>query len=244
VDRLEFFCRLPRCEPGGATFTSAYLTHFPIKAHDVVLDLGCGSGDRATWIARSRGCKVVAVDRDARYLEYVQQRAEEGGASNLVLPVTADYGQLPFADASFKYVLAEGAAWPLGLKQALTVWRRVLVPQGLLAVTYPGVVNKDATPQVREPLEQRMAEPLGTLASYHQEARAAGFEVIHQVSLQHELWDAYYTDNIRHAWALSASGEVPEDDPALTEVLDEARWFRRVGRGRVFVQALVLKRVR
>jgi hypothetical protein len=244
VDRFEFFSKLPRSEPGGATFTSAYLTQFPIKAHDCLLDLACASGDRATWIARSRGCKIIAVDSDARYLPLVRQRSDEGGAGHLVAPVVASYNALPFPDGAFKYVLAEGAALTLGLKQALTLWRRVIALHGNLAVTYPGVVNKDAPAEVRGPLEARMVEPLGTLADYHQVVRAAGYEVVHQVPLQPELWDGFYTQTMRRAWALVEAGTLTEDDPAIRDALGEARWFRRAGRGRVFLQALVLRRVR
>jgi len=244
VDRFEFFSRLPRGEPGGATFTSAYLTQVQIKATDIVCELGCEAGDRATWVARSRGCRIIAVDQEPRYLPVARDRAEQGGALDLVLPIHARYDALPFAENAFRLIVAEGAALPLGLKQALTLWRRFIAPQGHLAITYPGVVKKDAPAEVRAPLEKRMVEPLGTLADYHATVRAAGYEVVHQVPLQAALWDAYYTDNVRHAWALKSNGSVPADDPAVAEVLDEAKWFKQAGRGRVFLQAMVLRRVR
>ncbi len=244
MDRFEFFSRLPRGEPGGATFTSAYLTQVQIKATDIVCELGCEAGDRATWVARSRGCRIVAVDQDRRYLPVLRSRAEQGGADKLIQPLHARYNALPFGDNAFRLVVAEGAALPLGLKQALTLWRRLIAPQGHLAITYPGVVKKDAPAEVRAPLEKRMVEPLGTLADYHATVRAAGYEVVHQVPLQPELWDAYYTDNVRHAWALQSGKTVPEDDPTVADVLAEAKWFKQAGRGRVFLQALVLRRVR
>lgn len=244
VDRTEFFAKLPRTEPGGALFTSAYLTQISIKPKDHVLDIGCAAGDRATWIARSRGTHVFAVDREPRYVAVCRSRAEEGGAAHLVHPIVGDYGQLPFRSESFKVVMAEGAAMGLGLKQALTLWRRLVPVQGHICVSYPGVVNSDAPAEVRQPLERRMVERLGTLADYHTTARSAGYEVVHQVALQNALWDMYHAENIRRAWALVKSGGAAEDDPAIKEVLADARWFRTVGRGRVFMQALVLRRLR
>jgi hypothetical protein len=144
----------------------------------------------------------------------------------------------------FRAVLAEGAALALGLKTALTLWRRIIQPEGHLCVTYPGVVNKDAPPEVRAPLERRMADPLGTLADYHALVRATGFELVHQVALHADLWDQFYADCQRHAWALVASGAVRDDDPQVKSILAEAQWFRAVGRSRVFLQAMVLRRVR
>ncbi len=244
MDRFEFFSRLPRAEPGGATFTSAYLTQVQIRATDTLLEIGCGSGDRATWVARSRGCRIVAVDQEARFLPIVRQRAAEGGASALVLPVCARHNSLPFPDGSFRLVMAEGAAVSLGLKQALTLWRRLVAPDGHLAITYPGVVKKDATADVRGILERRMVEPLCTLAEQHNTIRAGGFEVVHQVPLQPELWDGFYASTVRRAWALVKSDGIKEDDPVIAEALEEAKWFRTAGRGRVFLQAMVLRRVR
>lgn len=243
VDLYGFFKHLPRIEPGGVTFTSAYLSAVPIKATDVVADLGCGLGSNAVWIARSRGCPVVAVDPDPRCLAQANERAEEGGARPNLLPVCADLANLPFRDQAFRVAVSEGAALTLGLHHALARWRRMIIQGGILAVTYPGVVNKGAPAEVRGPLEQRMAEPMGTLADYHAVVRGAGFELVHQVSMQPELWEAHYNDCVRHAWALSRSGEVPETDPTLRRVLDEAHWYRHVGRGRVFYVAMVLRRV-
>lgn len=244
MDRFEFFVKLPRNEPGDATFTSAYLTKVPIKADDRVLDLGAGNGARATWIARSRGSTVLAVDRDPRYLPFARLMAREGGAGHLVVPLCARYDKLPFVEHSFQVVLAEGAAMRMGLKNALALWRHLVPPQGFICLTYPGVVNKKAPSEVRAPLEARMIEPLGTLPEYIETINASGFELAHQVPLHPELWDKFYSENVRHAWAMLAAGEVTEDDPAVRDVLNESRWFRRCGRGRVFLQALVCRRVR
>lgn len=243
MDLFGFYADLPRIEPGGVTFSSAYLSAIPIKSSDTVAELGCGLGTNATWIARSRCCPVVAVDSDQRHLRETMRRAEEGGSSSLVWPVRADLANLPFPDQTFKVVVAEGAALPLGLRHALTVWRRVLAPGGVLALTYPGVVNKGAPHEVRGPLERRMAEPMGTLADYHAVVRAAGFELVHQVSMQPELWEGYYNDCVRHAWALIRAERASEDDPTIRRVLEEAQWYRHVGRGRVFYVAMVLRRV-
>lgn len=244
MDRFTFFSPLPRSEPGGSTFTSAYLTQVQIKATNRVLDLSCASGDRATWVARSRGCPIVAVDAEPRYLPVVRARTTDGGAGHLVQPVAAKYDALPFADESFRLVMAEGAALGLGLQNALTQWRRLVPKNCHVAVTYPGVVNKDAPPEVREPLERRMAEPLRPLADYHTIVRTAGYELVHQVPLQPELWDAFYADTMRRAWALVKAKTVSKDDPLIREVLAEGHWYRRIGRGRVFLQAMVLRRVR
>lgn len=243
MDRFEFFSRMPRSEPGGTTFTSTYLSSVPIKATDKIAEIGCGNGGNTVWIARSRCCRVVAVDDEPRYLERTRTLCEEGGTAGLVTTVRADYTSLPFPEAGFRAVIAEAAAMRLGLKQALTLWRPIVKPDGHLCVAYPGVVNKGAPKEVRGPLEERMAEPMGTLEDYEKLAIAAGYEITNQTTLHSDLWEMFYADCVRRAWALCTHDERYEDEPVVKQIMEEARWYRQTGRGRVFFQAFVLRRI-
>lgn len=242
MDRFDFFAHLPRNQPGGTSFTSAYLSSVKIHPTDRLLDLASAGGDRTVWIARSRLCKIVSVDADPRYQDIVKAAAEEGGAGHLVSPRAAKYDDLPFEDESFDLILAEGAAMEIGLEKALNLWRPLVAKDGFIAVTYPGVVNQNSPPEVRQPMEARMVEPMKTLKEYHGIIKGAGFELVHQTPLPNILWETFYTDAVRRAWALIDAGEATEETPVVRQVLEEARWYRRIGRGRVFVQAFMLRR--
>lgn len=243
VDHFKFYSKLPRTQPGNAVFTSAYLSQVPIKITDRILEIGCSSGDRCTWIARSRGCSFMAVDREKRYESLVLQRAEEGGAGALIEVRTFQYDQVDLPNESFRAVIAEGPALEIGLEKALTSWRSLVPKGGQICLTYPGVVNKDSSAEVRGPLEARMAEPMRILPDYHKMIRANGYELQHQVPLPPVVWDAFYTDAVRHAWGLITNGDVTEQTPVIRDLLAEAQWYRTVGRGRVFLQAMVLRRL-
>ncbi len=242
MDRFDFFAHLPRNQPGGTSFTSAYLSSVKIHPTDRLLDLACAGGDRTVWIARSRLCKIVSVDAEPGYKAVVQDAAEEGGAGHLVSAVSASYDDLPFEEDSFDLILAEGAAMGLGLAKALELWRPLVTKDGFIAVTYPGVVNQNSPPEVRKPMEARMAEPMKTLKEYHGIIKEAGFELVHQTPLPNILWETFYTDAVRRAWAVIDSGEATAETPVVKQVLEEAQWYRRIGRGRVFIQAFMLRR--
>ena len=243
MDRFDFFSRLPRSEPGGTTFTSAYLSFVQIQRSDRVLDLRTGAGERAVWIARSRGCEVVGVDQDQRFCRLALTRAAEGGAGDHVSTVCARYGALPFEDESFTLVVAEWAPMFLGLNASLKLWRRLVPIGGHIAISHPGIVNKDAPQEVRGPLELRMAEPMAVLADYQTIIRALGYEIIYQAPLAQALWENFYTDTTRRAWALNGQHKAGESG-TLRMILDEAHWYRHVGRGRVFLQSILLRRTR
>jgi SAM-dependent methyltransferase len=92
---------------------------------DRVLEVGCGWGELAQWIARDTGAEVVATDLSQRMVDL----ARECGVDAHV----ADVQALPFADAEFDVVVA---AWMLyhvpDLDRGLAEIVRVLRPGGRL----------------------------------------------------------------------------------------------------------------
>jgi SAM-dependent methyltransferase len=94
-----------------------------------VLEVGCGWGELAEWIARETGAEVVATDLSARMVELARERGLDARV--------ADVQELPFADGQFDLVVA---AWMLyhvpDLDRGIAEIVRVLRPRGrLIAVT-------------------------------------------------------------------------------------------------------------
>lgn len=96
-----------------------------------VLEVGCGMGELAEWIARDAGCEVVATDQSERMVELTRDRGLDARL--------ADVQDLPFADGEFD---AAVAAWMLyhvaDLERGLTELSRVLKPGGTLVATTNG----------------------------------------------------------------------------------------------------------
>jgi SAM-dependent methyltransferase len=88
-----------------------------------VLEVGCGWGELAEWIARETGAEVVAIDLSPRMVELASERGIDARV--------ADVQALPFADATFDVVVA---AWMLyhvpDLELGLAEIARVLRPGG------------------------------------------------------------------------------------------------------------------
>lgn len=94
-----------------------------------ILEVGCGWGELAEWIARDTGAEVVATDLSPRMVELSRQRGLDAQL--------ADVQHLPFDDGTFD---AAVAAWMLyhvpDLDRGLAELARVLRPGGrLVAVT-------------------------------------------------------------------------------------------------------------
>ena len=243
MDRFEFFCHLPRIEPGSVGFTSLLLNTVELNQDESIVDLQAGAGDRSVWLARSRVRKVIAVNEDERYNTVLNEHARSGGSDGFVETVTSDLMDLPFDPDSCKLVLAEWAATQNGLSASVQNWHRFIAPGGYLALSYPGVKNRDAPVEARGPLELRMAEPMETLNHYLKVFAESGFELQFQLPLSEEAWDDFYADTLRRVWALREENESLKDDPVLKSIHAEAKWYRRVGRGRVFLQGFLLKKL-
>ncbi len=100
-----------------------------------VLDVGCGPGHLARWLAR-RGCQVTGVDRGRRLVRMAQRLAAREELSVQFERAPAE--RLPFADTAFDLTLATTVIY--WVEEPQTVLRemvRVTRPGGSVATLDP-----------------------------------------------------------------------------------------------------------
>ncbi|ARU62203.1 hypothetical protein CBW65_15210 [Tumebacillus avium] len=116
--------------PGGIALTEAVLAGERLKKTTRVLDVGCGTGQTAAFLARTYGCQVTAVDLHP----LMRQKAQERFAKEK-LPVKllkGDANKLPFPSGRFDLVLVESVTVFTDLAKSLKEYARVLRPGGIL----------------------------------------------------------------------------------------------------------------
>ncbi len=108
-----------------------------------VLDVGCGSGGPAVFLAREVGCRVTGVDVNAAGIEAGLGLARQAGLGGRVHFRRADVRDpLPFADGAFDAVVCMDVICHLLDRGTLFgEWRRVLRPGGRVLYTDPVVVT-------------------------------------------------------------------------------------------------------
>jgi len=100
-----------------------------------VLDVGCGPGHLARWLAR-RGCQVTGVDRGWRLVRMARRLAAREGV--FVCFARAPGERLPFADAAFDLTLATTVIyWVERPEAVLREMVRVTRPGGGVATLDP-----------------------------------------------------------------------------------------------------------
>jgi ubiquinone/menaquinone biosynthesis C-methylase UbiE len=112
------------------------------KAGTRGLDVGCGQGQHALWLAEAAGprARVTGLDSCEAHLEAARRLAAAAPERDRVDFVQGDLRQLPFDDRVFDWVWCADTLWP-GLTtddpvRSLAELRRVLRPGGSLGLFY------------------------------------------------------------------------------------------------------------
>ena len=114
-----------------------------LRATDHVLDVGCGSGGPALFLAREIGCPVTGVDINEAGIRAGLVLAREAGMQEKVNFQHTDVREpLPFSDNTFDALVCMDVMCHLPNRRRLfDEWRRVLRPGGRALYTDPVVVT-------------------------------------------------------------------------------------------------------
>ncbi|WP_165231245.1 SAM-dependent methyltransferase [Aquisphaera insulae] len=114
-----------------------------LAAADHVLDVGCGSGGPALFLAREAGCRVTGVDVNQAGIQAGLTLARQAGLEDRVHFRRADVREpLPFPDRSFDAIVCMDAMCHLPDRgRILGEWCRVLRPGGRMLYTDPVVMT-------------------------------------------------------------------------------------------------------
>lgn len=196
----------------------------PLPARPRVLDIGCGPGRSALLLAEEAGADVTAIDLHQPFLDELAAAATARGV--VVRTMNASMAELPFPDASFDVLWAEGSVYNIGFDTALHTWRRLLAPGGVLVVTECEWATDSPSAPAQAFWDQHYR--LRTTADNVAAARAAGYEVVAVHPLPDSDWfDDYYTPLAERVETADLS--VPGMPEAVAATRDEIAMRRQHG---------------
>lgn len=106
-----------------------------ITSGSYVLDVGCGSGATAVYLAQTHGCRVMGVDIHPRMIDRAREMAVRKGVSDQTEFRVADAQDLPFPNNQFDAVITESVtAFPEDKKRAVSEYARVLKNGGYVGL--------------------------------------------------------------------------------------------------------------
>lgn len=122
--------------PGGLKLTGRLGHLLQLGPHSRVLDIACGKGASALFLAERFGCAAVGLDYGKQNVETANAEAAAHGLAMSVQFEQADAEQLPFPDASFDAVICECAFCTFPDKSgASREFARVLRPGGKVGIS-------------------------------------------------------------------------------------------------------------
>jgi arsenite methyltransferase len=120
---------------GGLESTQKLVELGHIRTDAIILDVGCGVGTTACFLAKRYGCRVVGVDIHARMVERSEERARREGLTDRVEFRVADAQNLPFEDGLFDLVITESVtSFPEDKQQAVNEYVRVIRSGGFVGL--------------------------------------------------------------------------------------------------------------
>jgi arsenite methyltransferase len=120
---------------GGLETTKALIELCHVGRDAYVLEVGCGVGATACYMAKEHGCRVVGVDLRESMIARSNERAQKQGVADLVEFRVADAQELPFDDALFGAVICESVATFIEDKQrVVNEYARVTMPGGYVGM--------------------------------------------------------------------------------------------------------------
>lgn len=164
--------------PGGLALTERLGTLLGLDSTSKVLDVACGKGSSAVFLAERFGCEVVGIDYSAQNVEQATAAAAARGLSGRVRFLQADAERMPSGDGLYDAVVCECAFCTFPDKpSAAREFARVLRRGGEV-----GLSDLTRTPDLRKELGGLLAwvaciADAQSLASYRAYLTGAGFRV-------------------------------------------------------------------
>ena len=104
---------------GGFATTQEIVERCGVDREAYVLEVGCGAGATACYLAQEYGCRVMSVDLRETMVALANERAVREGVQDLVAFRVADAQALPFDDATFDVVFCESVVTFIDDKQGV-----------------------------------------------------------------------------------------------------------------------------
>jgi SAM-dependent methyltransferase len=166
---------------GGRTATVELVGQLNLSAADNVLDIGCGLGGAARFVAEQYQCHVTGVDLTRDYIQAGEALCRWVGLDHRVSLRHADALSMPFPDHTFSAAYMLHAGMNIADKVRLCSEVSRVLKSGSLFAVYDVMRTGDGdltypVPWATTPDTNAVAEP----EQYRSGLRSAGFEILRE----------------------------------------------------------------
>ena len=179
------------CQEGQMDMAALHdlLSYLELQPGDHLLDVGCGAGVIASYIAQYTGCEVTGIDYSATAIEEATRRAEENGRSDKLSFIKADIDKLKLPEGFFDAAISlDSLYWVSDLEGALKKIVATVKPGGQLGIFYMRSLEMGESRMLLQPDYTELAKALTAL------------------ELKYKTYD--YSAEIREFWKLARQAAI------------------------------------
>ena len=194
--------------------------HGRIAAGHEVLDVGCGNGVIAAWLARNFRCRVNGLDLSPVRIRNANAMREAHPDLRAALVFTQGSAtSLPYPDKTFDRAWSQATLFRVpGRDDALREVQRVLKPGGIFVFDDVSMESQQLRPQTRTHVFDRWnIKETHSRASYMDCLRAFGFEISTALPLDHHLALTFKRLGERTRELAAGGGELAEKYAQFTD---------------------------
>lgn len=180
--------------PGSdaATRRAIDLARIAGRAELAVADIGCGTGASTFVLAEELDCSITAVDLMPPFLEVLGEEADRRGMSDRITTAAVSMEELGFEPGSLDVIWAEGSIYNIGFDRGIRLWRPLLKPGGVLAVSEITWLTSERPPELEQHWNLEYPE-IATASSKLLALETAGYSPIGYFTLPASCWlENYY----------------------------------------------------
>ncbi|NET40443.1 class I SAM-dependent methyltransferase [Okeania sp. SIO2B3] len=163
-----------------------------ITAESKVLEIACGNGNAAIWLAQQTGCEVVGIDISSSYIDNARSKASNFPSLRVTFQKESATN-LPFEDGSFTHAWSQGALYHIPeLNTALAEAHRVLGSGGIFLFDDLITPVEEVSETTRKYVYDRLLfNPTFSLEEYAEKLTQLGFRVLQQKDMSAHLEKSY-----------------------------------------------------
>lgn len=218
---FEIHRDLPREGPGRYRYTQRAFELLPRLERPRILDIGCGPGAPTMALARLFGGEVVGIDIFQQYLDQLQAKIAAAGYEDRVQAVNMSMFEIDVPDASFDVVWAEGSIFIIGFERGLAEWRRLVRPDGFLAVHEMCWLRQDPPEEIAE-FWQAAYPAITSVDGNLAMIAAAGYRLLGHFTLGEDAWWPEYYGPLEERIHMLRT-KYADDTAALSQLEEEQR---------------------
>ncbi|TCD05430.1 methyltransferase domain-containing protein [Erythrobacteraceae bacterium CFH 75059] len=223
AEHMQYSCAYwPREDMTLAEAQEAKLAHIAAKlalrAGDMVLDIGCGWGGMAIYLARHFDVRVHGITLSAEQLALARERAEEAGVADRITFELIDYRDLPARQFRYDRIVSVGMFEHVGRPQFATFFRTcasLLEEDGVMLLH---TIGRMGSPGTTDAFTRKYIFPGGYIPALSETVVAS--EHVRLIAADVETWRLHYARTLR-AWYANCQTH----REAITALFDE-RFFR------------------